>query len=155
MISSSYEFNYGLSFVNEETQKEIENILDNIKPTIRRNGVSFINKDIKNCLSKNGWIENYMLSLDSKISIPFFRDGVGVCIQTGNISRIYADMLKLQALFLNQKIKVGIIIVPHIRIAKLLGSNMANFERLVRELNIFKDVITLPLIIYGFDEENV
>ena len=38
-----------------------------------------------------------------------------------------------------------------VKTAKELGSNMANYERLIRELPIFSQVITMPIVVIGFD----
>ena len=74
-----------------------------------------------------------------------------MCFQTDNVGRIYADLLKLQTLYTKGNIIAGIILVPQIKTAKELGSNMANYERLIRELPIFSQVITMPLVVIGFN----
>ena len=74
-----------------------------------------------------------------------------MCFQTGNVGRIYADILKLQTLNTRGNITAGIILIPQIKTAKELGSNMANYERLIRELPIFSQVITMPIVVIGFD----
>lgn len=153
MKCSEMYFEKGNIIIDEKTQNEIKDILNSIKPLIKKNTVSRIKDSVSNTLAKNGWIMKNYLSLDSRIYISFFRNDVGLCIQTGNVSRVYADIMKLQALYADKKIKAGIIILPKKETAKKLGSNMANYERLNKELSIFKKVITLPLIVYGFEEE--
>lgn len=74
-----------------------------------------------------------------------------MCFQTGNVGRIYADLLKLQTLYVKGNITAGIILIPQIKTAKALGANMANYERLIRELPIFSQVITMPIVVIGFD----
>ena len=74
-----------------------------------------------------------------------------MCFQTGNVGRIYADLLKLQTLYTRGNITAGIILIPQIKTAKELGSNMASYERLIRELPIFSQVITMPIVVIGFD----
>lgn len=71
-------------------------------------------------------------------------------MQTGNVSRVYADLMKLQTLFVNGRIKAGIIIVATTDCARQYTCNAATYERLVRELEIFSQVITMPLVIVGF-----
>ena len=73
--------------------------------------------------------------------------------QTGNMGRVYADILKLQALYTKGNIIAGIILVPQSRTAKALGSNLVNYERLIRELPIFSQVITMPIVVVGFSAE--
>lgn len=80
------------------------------------------------------------------------KDSVGLCLQTGNVGRFYADMLKLQTLYLNGKIESGIVILPTNHAAKLMGDNLANFERFIRELNLYKKIITIPIHVIGIEE---
>jgi hypothetical protein len=72
-------------------------------------------------------------------------------MQTGNMSRMYADLLKLQHMFLSNTIKVGAMIVPSHAAAKNLGDNIANADRLMRELDIFRKVIHMPLVVFAFN----
>ena len=67
------------------------------------------------------------------------------------MSRMYADLLKLQAVYLRGSIDSAIFILPEDACAKLLGDNVANCERLRRELAIFDRAITVPLAIIGIE----
>jgi hypothetical protein len=98
-----------------------------------------------------GWSGEYRLDSDSKITISSYMQGVGLCIQTGNAGRVYADLLKLQTLYVKGNITSGIMLIPTVVTAKELGYNMANYERLVRELPLFSQVITMPIVVIGFD----
>ncbi len=97
-----------------------------------------------------GWSDKIFLALGSNISITAKKDDVGLCMQTGNVSRVYADLMKLQTLFMNGNIKAGIIIVATTDCARQYTCNAATYERLVRELDLFSQVITMPLVIVGF-----
>lgn len=111
-------------------------------------------KDIvKDSLEKSGWSGEYRLDTQSKITITSYYNEIGLCFQTGNVGRMYADLLKLQSLYIKGKITAGIMLVPLARTAKILGSNIANYERLVKELSIFGEVITMPIVVLGFDGE--
>ena len=74
-----------------------------------------------------------------------------MCLQTGNVGRIYADLLKLQTLYMKDNIQAGILLIPPQNAAVRLGQNLVNYERLTRELPIFNQVVTMPLVIVGFD----
>jgi hypothetical protein len=64
---------------------------------------------------------------------------------------MYADLLKLQTLYTGGSIKTAILVVPTYLAAKALGDNLANYERLTREMEIFERVITVPLAIIGME----
>lgn len=102
---------------------------------------------------QNGWAGEYRLDSDSQITISSYLQGIGLCFQTGNVGRLYADLLKLQTLYVKGKIVAGIIMVPGLEMAKILGCNLANYDRLVRELPLFNQVITMPIVVVGFEAE--
>ncbi len=76
---------------------------------------------------------------------------VALCLQTGNMSRFYADLLKLEYLFKDRKAIAAVYIIPTKRRAREMGSNLAHFERFVEELDLFKDIITVPTLVIGLE----
>ncbi len=105
-------------------------------------------------IRKNGWSDEYYLDRTSKITITSVKDDTGLCVQTGNMARMYADLLKLQALYSRDTIKGGILILAVAACGRTFGGNVASYERVIRELSIFNKVITMPLMIVGFDNDN-
>lgn len=108
-----------------------------------------IRSHIGGVLASQGWSKEMRISPDSKISITAYRDQIGLCLQTGNVSRIYADLLKLQTLFARKSIVAGVCIVPITSLAVILGSNVVSYERLLGELEIFALTITVPITVIG------
>ena len=109
---------------------------------------------IRKALAKVGWSDEVFLSNESKNTISGMKGAVGLAIQFGNISRIYADYLKLQSLFLDAKLKSAVIIVPAWSFLRDLSrtggtDNRCNLDRIKRELPIFSLVINMPLAVYG------
>ena len=104
-------------------------------------------------IHKKGWSDQYSLNRSSKITITSVKGKTGLCIQTGNMSRMYADLLKLQASYSQKIIDSGILILPVGACAKLVGDNIASYDRMIREMPIFDRVITMPLVIIGFDND--
>lgn len=146
-----YEHRSGLKVVPNAIITGVEKIILDINPMLSKKAVVDIKDAVRGKLEKEGWTREYRLDATSKITISSYLRGIGLCFQTGNVGRIYADLLKLQALYTKGNITAGIILIPQIRTAKELGSNMANYERLVRELPIFSQVITMPIVVIGFD----
>lgn len=148
-----YDHRNGSKVVPEHMVNDIKTVIESISPEIEKNTV----KKLKNCIwekmIQNGWAGEYRLASGSQITISSYLQGVGLCFQTGNVGRLYADLLKLQALYVKGKIIAGIIMVPALEIAKTLGSNLANYERLVRELPLFNQVITMPIVVVAFEKE--
>lgn len=154
MKTKIYNHRNGLSIINKNMFNTVVCSIEQ-QPvyTLYKNSVTEIKNLILEELHINGWSKECRLDAISHISITSSQDEIGLCLQTGNISRIYADLLKLQLLFTKGQLSAGIIILPTKASAKELGDNMVNFERVTQELEIFRQIITIPLAIIGFDKE--
>ncbi len=67
------------------------------------------------------------------------------------MSRMYADLLKLQKLYLESRLQAGAFILPTSPTARGLGDNVANADRLQSELTIFRNVIDMPIAVFSFE----
>lgn len=65
------------------------------------------------------------------------------------MSRWYSDIFKLQAAYSQKLIQMGLCIVPMLSLATRIDSNIANYERAVRELPSAELSITLPILLVG------
>jgi hypothetical protein len=108
--------------------------------------------EIKNIIGdrfdEKGWADKVKV-VTSNLTISFKKSGIGVCFQIGNVARTYADILKLMALHQKGAIEVGAIIVPGTKESKILGANYASYERLEREIILYKEIIAVPLLVIG------
>ncbi len=145
-----YEHNNALKIVAEGIRMDIEGVLHNLNPSTKE-GTTKLRTHILESLYINGWSAQIRISADTKITITSTLKGVGLCLQTGNMSRFYADLLKLQTLFRKKKIRAGVYILPTKFESKRIGSNIAHFDRFVDELKVFSEILTIPLIVYGFE----
>ena len=102
-------------------------------------------------LKAAGWSGEVCVSAESDMTITSAKDDIGLCMQTGNMSRMYADLMKLQAMYLGDLIKGAVIVVPSQDMAKLLGDNIAQSKRLERELAIFKKAYHVPTLVYAME----
>jgi len=130
---------------------EIEGVIRKCCYSTKAGNASKMRKELTLLLSEIGWPNKVRIDAVSKISITSSKKGIGLCLQTGNIGRIYADLLKLQTIYLQNKILAGIIILPTRKAAKEMGQNLANYERLIGELQIFDSTITIPLLVIGIE----
>jgi hypothetical protein len=70
------------------------------------------------------------------------------------MARFTYDLLKLQTLFLDERITAAFYLLPTRSCARTMGDNIAHFERLTAELkDVFNKVITVPIIVIGFENE--
>lgn len=147
-----YDHRSGLKIIPREMLEKIKSVFLHYENKLTKNNSSVAKEELKQRLLMEGWSGEFRLDTDSRITITSFQNNTGLCFQTGNVGRVYADLLKLQTLFVKGKISAGIIIIPMKALIKVFGSNCANYERLVKELPIFKQVITTPLAVIGFNE---
>ena len=107
---------------------------------------------IRSELTKEGWSEELYIARDLAGATIFSQRGdLAIQLQTGNISRVFYDLLKLQYLFNRNKIEAAALAVPTRSGASLLGSNIANFERLCSELELYDRIITVPILVVAFE----
>lgn len=144
--------NHGQNVIPEAAISEIVGAVEGCTAKVFLRNATAIRKKIQLDLINNGWSPEVQIDPSSRVSITSRKAETGLCIQTGNVARIYADLLKLQAVYERGLIKGGAIILPTRECARQLASNMANLERLDNELDIFGKVINLPLVLIGIYE---
>lgn len=110
-----------------------------------------IRDHLRDELTRAGW--SYGVRIDQHFDLTVtgrYRD-LAFQIQTGNISRAMYDLLKLQHLYVQGKIEAAALAVPTRDGAATIASNVANAERVWGEVQLFDRIITLPLLIIGFE----
>lgn len=132
-------------------QEEILSAINRCNTPIERGFGTELRNEVLDKLKDQGWTDKVQVAHGSKISIASQKNRVGLGIQTaGNMSRMYADLIKLQQMYLDGLIDVGVLILPTAVAARILGDNLANSDRLEGELIIFRKVIHMPLVIVSF-----
>jgi hypothetical protein len=76
---------------------------------------------------------------------------VQVEVQFGNMARWYSDIFKFQTAYSQNLIQAAISIVPMGKLGRRVDSNVAHFERALRELPSAELSITLPILLIGLD----
>lgn len=132
-------------------QSEVELAVSGIAVKPAKGAAEKIRNAVIKGISTHGWTGEVPVAQGSKISVTSTKNDIGLCLQTGNMSRIYADLLKLQTMYLKSAIKAAVIIVPSDPVAKKIGSNIANAKRLERELPIFSRAYSVPTLVYSLE----
>lgn len=155
-----YDHRNGGRSVGMAERMGIENVIESLEPPYGKLEPREVTGPILEALGKLGWSGQVLVGQGTKIAITSMHSDVGLAVQFGNISRIYADLLKLQTLYIEEKISSAIIIVPHRDLLGRLSSsgktdNRCSYDRVIREMPVFAKVITVPTLIYGvFPEED-
>ncbi len=98
----------------------------------------------------DGWVKGLAVG-SSRLSIGYARGQVGMCIQMGNTSRVYADLLKLETLFRLGSISQAVLVVPSEEYSASLGTNYANFSRVEHDIKAFEPTISVPILLISID----
>ncbi|MBG7614691.1 hypothetical protein IWC96_05265 [Brevundimonas sp. BAL450] len=102
-------------------------------------------------LRSRGWSSEVTVARGSDMSITSMREGIGLCLQTGNMARMYADLIKLQTLYLDNAIAAAVLVLPSQPVALAIGDNIAQAARLERELEIFRKVFYVPTLVISLE----
>lgn len=145
-----YEHNNPIVVIPEAIRIDVERILSNLNVSLSES-TRKLRAKILDGLAEKGWSSQVRVSSDAKITITSIFKNTGLCLQTGNMGRFYADLLKLQTLYSTKKIAGCIYIVPTKYESKRIGSNRVHFDRFVDELKVFSQILTIPIIVYGFE----
>ena len=151
MKTEIYSHCNGVKVAKKEIVEPLLKILNDTNFKIREGCANELRKAILTKLKALGWSDDFMLDANSQISLTSSIDNHILCFQTGNMSRFYADLLKMQFVYTNGKGSAAIYLIPSKEAAKMMGSNIANFDRFTKELDLFKDIITIPTIVIGIN----
>lgn len=111
-----------------------------------------IRENILRVLRDDGWSRPVKLDPEIGITVGAMKEGIALCVQFGNMARFYADLLKLQYLYLKRRATAAIYLLPTKESAKRIGSNIAQFERLTTELEYFREIIQIPVLVVGLED---
>jgi len=140
-------------FAESGQEVTIRDALESFPGATSRGSAPRIKEHVNTYLLKAGWAIEPRLDPQFDLSInASHRSGVGLQIQLGNVARAFYDLLKLNAAYHQSNISVGVLVVPTAKLSKILGSNLASFERITREHEVlFASGLPLPLVVLGLE----
>lgn len=140
--------------VPADVSRPLLEVLDSTEFNIYSGCANYLRKIVLQRLRELGWTDRVSVFPKARITITAVNGDAGLCLQFGNMARFYADLLKLQAFYLNGRIRSGIFVVFTKKAAIAAGSNLTNFSRLTKELCYFGDIITLPILVIGLEGDD-
>lgn len=141
----------GEEVISKAIRQEIIKAIEGAAVAPAKGAATKIRDAILHNLVASGWSAEMHISNDSEMTITSVKSKIGLCLQTGNMARMYADLLKLQKIYLDGAITAGIMLLPSQTCAQRLGDNVAHAARLERELEIFRKVIYIPMVIFAIE----
>ena len=136
-------------------ERELDDWLTDVfqKPEIRIGPgcTTAIRDHVKSELAAEGWPFDVKIDQSFDLTVFGIKDDLSFHLQTGNASRAPYDLLKLQHLWSVRRIEAAALALPTKQAAANIGSNIASFERIMNELQLFDRTITVPIFLIGFE----
>lgn len=102
-------------------------------------------------LTSLGWAIKPRVHKNYNLTINALKSSIGLTIQTGNIARAFYDLMKFQAMYLNNRLEAAVLILPTSTAAAVFGQNLSNYDRVSSEIVLFHHVITVPCLLLSFE----
>ena len=136
-------------FKDNSISSEIHKIIGSIKFEHKKNSSPFLKEILQYEFNKLNWYPKF--KVDSRLNwyVQFYAKETAILFYFSNKARSSLDLIKIQHLFANGKIKGAIYIVLTHESANKVAANLTNFETLEKEINVFKETITCPILLIG------
>lgn len=149
MKTELYSHNKAKTVINSTICAQVLRAVQEVDVEINEQCRGRVREGILQNLRGLGWSDKFRLHTNSQISLTSSLGENVLCLQTGNMSRFYADLLKLQYVFAKGNATAAFYLIFSKEAAKIVGSNLAHFDRMIRELALFKETITIPILVVG------
>jgi len=136
-------------FLDNSISNEVHKIIGSIKFEHQKNSSPFLKEILQYEFNKLNWYPKF--KVDSKLNwyVQFYAKETAILFYFSNKARSSLDLIKIQHLYVNEKIKGAIYIILTSEAAVKVASNLANFETLEKEINVFKETFTCPILLIG------
>lgn len=141
----------GAEWERREAQEWLTDVFEAPAIKIQPRCTSEIRTHVETEFLNEGWALRINLDQGSSLNVFAGKDDLAFQLQTGNMSRAPYDLLKMQYLFQAGRIEAAAIALPTHKAAKTMGDNIAYAERVIRELELFDRVITVPILVVAFE----
>lgn len=133
-----------------ELQEWLTDVFEAPGIRMRESCTTEIREHVRHEFEKEGWAINVKIDQGLGLSVFAMKEDLAFHLQTGNISRAAYDLLKLQYLYDSKRIEAAALAMPTKACAAILGSNIANTDRITNELELFNRIITVPIAVIAF-----
>lgn len=146
-------FRFAEEVINAElrTKEELLDILSKVPIPPPPKMAAQLNRMLKAEFKKKGWEIGPRIHPELGLTADFRKKRVQIEAQFSNNARYYADVFKFELSHLADFADVGVLIVAKKDLANKIGDNIANYERVERELKAFKILIPLPILLIGVE----
>jgi hypothetical protein len=150
-LDSVYDHHNGVTeWQKRELQDWLQDVFEAPGIKMQEGCTTEIRDHVSNEFEKEGWAMTVKIDQDLGLTVFAVKNDLAFHLQTGNISRAAYDLLKLEYLYKSRRIEAAALALPTKDCAVLLGSNIANSDRITRELQLFDRIVTVPISVISF-----
>jgi hypothetical protein len=151
-LSWTYDHNNGASeWARRDMTDWLTDIFEAPAVQLKQGATAAIRQHVRSEFVNEGWATNVKISDEHDLTVFSLKDDLAVQLQTGNMSRAPYDLLKLQYLKTSHRIEAAALALPTKAGGLALGSNIAHADRVRNELYLFRDIITIPILLVAFE----
>lgn len=143
--------NAGAEWERRELKEWLTDVFEAPAVKIQSRCTPEIRRHVEQEFINEGWATDVRLDQEVMLTVFAMKDDLAFQLQTGNMSRAPYDLLKLEYLFRSNRIEAAALALPTKEAAGLIGDNIANADRVCRELKLFDRVITVPIVVVAFE----
>jgi len=141
----------GVIWAQRKLKKWLSKVFEAPSVRIEPRCTTDIRRHVETKFLNEGWALNVDLDQGHRLKVFAMQDQLAFQLQTGNMSRAPYDLLKLQYLFQSGRIEAAALALPTKEAAKVIGDNIAHSDRIIKELELFYSVITVPILVVAFN----
>lgn len=101
---------FGENAISTDLYEPIITMLNKLDFEVQKGSAAKLRQRISEELFQLGWSDKTKIDSENDITITSMKGNIGLCMQTGNVSRFYADILKLQFMYIKDKVTAAIYI---------------------------------------------
>lgn len=133
--------------VESNLSNEVNVLLRKLEFKFQKNTASHFRNLVQSQLDTLNLISNLKVDSRLRVVVQSFKDKVALQTSFSNSARRMLDMIKFQHLYNNNIIQSAIYVVFSKDVAKLVANNTLHAEQIKIELEVYKKIITVPIIL--------
>jgi len=135
-----------------EKNSTIETIIKELKElefVPQTNNSKFLKERLEYIFEQKGWIKKVKIDPRSNLTIQYLDSNTAIMYYFSNKARCFLDFIKIQHLFNSKKIHRAVYVVFRNVAAVKVASNLATYEKICNDLEIFNKIFTCPILLIG------
>ena len=151
----TYEHNLARDFIESQLASKMLTQIKQKNINLSALAAPEIKNEIEQIFRQSGWSDRVSVSSDPQVRhyISGISGDIGFAAQFGNMAMCHGDLLKLQHLYQKGSIKSAFYILLTKNDRRAKSENYAQYEKLCKHIKLYKNIITVPILVLGIENE--